>query len=229
MPDVKTAAFFRVEGTLLNRGALAASVWFTSKRGGFSGQRSAVAERAFRTAALAVSAPLHGLLARSDPSLAMRAAYLPLRDLAEERIAELAEEYVRTVLLDLVYDQGRKLIRTARKAGHRIVLVSEAIEQVARRLASELQVEECVCNRLGFENGRTTGKLLEPVVGGHDASIWVRGYATEHGLALSECEAYAARGADVLLLSAVGRPHAVNPDMALRAAARAEGWSILDY
>lgn len=218
----QTTAFFRVEGILVDRGALAASAYFASNAQG-------LAERAFRISALALGAPVYGWLAQNDRTLATRAAYLSLRHMSEDRIAELADEYFEEILRERIYERGKELVKQARKDGHRVVLLSEGIEQVVGRLAGELGADTCVCNRLEFVGGEATGKLLEPVIGGHDSSKWVKRYAAEHDIDLSRSVAYAAHGADILLLSAVGRPCAVNPDFSLRAAARDADWPVLEY
>jgi putative phosphoserine phosphatase/1-acylglycerol-3-phosphate O-acyltransferase len=218
----ETAAFFRVEGTLVDRGALAASAYFASNAQGF-------AERALRVSALALGAPIYGFLANSDRTLATRAAYVTLRHMSEDRIVELADEYYDDILEDRLQERGKELVKQARKDGHRVVLVSEGIEQVVGRLRAELGADDLVCNRLEFKNNECTGKLLEPIVGGHDIGKWVRSYAREHGIDLARSVAYAAHGADLLLLSAVGRPCAVNPDFALRGAARDADWPVLEY
>ena len=218
----ETAAFFRVEGALVSRGALAASAYFASNAQGFK-------ERALRVSALALGAPVFGFLAQRDRTLATRAAYAALRHMSEDRIIELADEYYDDVLSDHVYDRGRELVKQARRDKHRVVLMSDGIEPVVARLAKALDVETYVCNRLEFVAGETTGKLLDPVMGGHDGAAWAKRYAAEHQLDLTRSLAYAAHGADLLLLSAVGRPCAVNPDLALRAAARDADWPVLEY
>lgn len=222
MSHDQTAAFFRVEGTLVDRGALAASAYFASNAQGF-------AERALRLGALVVGAPLYGFLAQNDRTLATRAAYVTLRRMTEDRIVELAEEYYGEILKDRIYDRGRELIKKARKQGHRIVLLSEGIEQVVAPLAAELGADQVISNRLEFEAGEATGKLLEPIIGGHDAGVWIKTYAREQRIALERSLAYAAHGADILLLSAVGHPCAVNPDFALRGAARDADWPVLEF
>jgi putative phosphoserine phosphatase/1-acylglycerol-3-phosphate O-acyltransferase len=218
----QTAAFFRVEGILVDRGALAASAFFASNAQGFT-------ERAFRIGAVALGAPLYGLLTQRDPTLATRAAYAALRHMGEDRIAELGEEYYREVLSERIYERGRELIKQARKDKHRVVLLSEGIEEVITPLARELGVDDLVCNRLEFIAGETTGKLLEPIIGGHDGAAWAKQFAARHELDLARSVAFAARTGDLLLLSAVGRPCAVNPDFALRAAARDADWPVLEY
>lgn len=219
---IQTAAFFRVEGTLVDRGALAASAYFASNAQGF-------AERAFRLGAVALGAPVYGVLTQRDPTLATRAAYAALRHMSEDRIHELAEEYYDEILRDRIYERGRELIKQARKDKHRVVLLSESIEPVVARLARDLGVEEFVCNHLEFVSGETTGKLLEPIIGGHDAAAWAKEFAVRREIDLSRSLAYAAHAGDLLLLSSVGRPCAVNPDFALRAAARDADWPVLEY
>jgi phosphoserine phosphatase len=222
LPTKDLAAFFRVEGTLVDRGALAASAYFASNAQGFT-------ERAFRIGALALGAPLYGLLAHSDRTLATRAAYAALRHMTEDRVVELSDEYFDDVLKPRIYERGRELVKQARRDKYRIVLLSEGLEHVVARLAKELGADDYVCNRLEYVRGETTGKLLDPVVGGHDGGAYAKRYAEEHGIDLTRSLAYAAHGADLLLLSGVGRPCAVNPDFALRAAARDADWPVLEY
>ena len=62
------------------------------------------------------------------------------------------------------------------------MLVSEGISEVIAPLVKELGVDDYISNRLEYMNGEVTGKLLEPVIGGHDAARWVRAYAQEHGI-----------------------------------------------
>jgi phosphoserine phosphatase len=222
LPTTDIAAFFRVEGTLVDRGALAASAYLASNAQGFT-------ERALRVGALALGAPLFGFLAQSDRTLATRAAYASLRHMSEDRIGELSDEYYNDVLQQRIYERGRELVKQARRDKYKIVLLSDGLEQVVSLLAKELGADDYVCNHLEYVRGETTGKLLDPVVGGHDGGAYAKRYASEHGVDLSRSLAYAAHGADVLLLSSVGRPCAVNPDFALRAAARDADWPVLEY
>ena len=75
---------------------------------------------------------------------------------------------------------------------------------------------------------KATGRLEDPVIGGNVAGQWARAFATEHSIDLDTSWAYGARGGDSLLLSAIGRPCAVNPDRVLRREAEREGWPILN-
>lgn len=223
MQEAKTAAFVRVEGALVNRSVMGAAAYFAANGSGF-------AERALRLGHVALTTPLYRVLGQSDRILANRLAYVGLRGMTEDRIAILAEEYFHGLLEPGVLEGGRELLRRARKEGQRVVLISDGLEPIVRPLAEQLRhVDHVLCNRLEFRDGLATGKLLEPVVGGHDLGRWVRRYAEEHGLDLTRCRAYAAHGPDLLMMSEVGQPCAVNPDFTLRRAAREADWPVLDY
>ena len=219
----ETAAFFRVESTLIARGACSAAAYIAANGAG-------LAERALRLGQVALATPIYSVLGQSDRVLANRLAYLALRNMSEDRVAELAEEYFSEILRPRVLQSGVDLLRQARREGQRIVLISDGLQQVVAPLAAYLQhVDDYVCNQLEFRDGYATGKLLAPVVGGHDSAAWVRRYAEDRGLDLERSCVYAAHGPDLLLMTVVGRACAVNPDFTLRRAARQADWPILDY
>lgn len=218
----QTAAFFRVEGTLVGQGVLAATAYLAGNAQGF-------AERAIRLGHVVLAAPVFGLLGQNDRTLANRIAHLAYRGMSEDRVAVVGEEYFEDVLKDKVLEAGRELLKRARGDGHRVVLLSEQLSHVVSPLAAHLGADDMVCNRLEFKDGAATGRLLDPVIGGHDGGRWVTRYAEEHGLDLARSVAYAAHGPDLLLLAAVGRPCAVNPDFTLRRAAREADWPVMEY
>jgi phosphoserine phosphatase len=226
VPDMdppRTAAFFRVEGSLVSRGVISAAAYFAAGAAGFG-------ERAVRLGQVALTAPLYSVLGQSDRTLANRIAYLALRGMSEDRIVVLAEEYFAGVLRERVLEGGVDLLRAARRAGHRVVLISDTLDQVMQPLLTQLRwVDDHICNHLELRDGFATGKLQSPVVGGHDSARWVRRYAADHDIDLARSVVYAAHGPDLLLMSSVGQACAVNPDFTLRRAAREADWPVMDY
>ncbi|MBL9099680.1 MAG: HAD-IB family phosphatase [Myxococcales bacterium] len=218
-----TAAFFRVEGIVLSRGVLAASAYIAANAKRFR-------ERALRLGLVALAAPVHGILGQTDRALAHRLVHLAFRGMSEDRVSVLAEEYAEDILKDKLLDQGLELMKRAQAEGHKVVLLSDGIAPIMQPLARHLKhYDDLVCNHLEFRDGEATGKLLEPIVGGASGGVWLRRYATEHGLDLARCAAYGSHGPDMLLLSAVGRPCAVNPDFVLRRSARDADWPVVEY
>jgi phosphoserine phosphatase len=223
MNEKNTAAFFRAEGVLVSTGVVHAAAFMAAQRAGMR-------ERAFRFGQVALAAPIFGLLGQNDRSLGNRVAHLSYRDMTEDRMAVLAEEYVEDVLKEKILDRGLELMKKARTDGHKVVVISENISEVMDRLRPHLRyVDDLVCNHLEYRDHKATGKLEEPVVGGYDGGKWLRDYAAERGLDLGHSVAYAGHGPDLLLLSAVGTPCVVNPDFTLRKAAKEADWPVVEY
>lgn len=216
-----TAAFFRVEGTLSNRNAIFAAAWL-------AGNAQGIGERFARLGNVAAAAPLSWLGELSSGSTGVRMTWMGLRGMTEDRIVELAREYYATHVEGDVLDVGRDLIKQARAANRRVVLISDNIDHVIKPLADDLGADDLICNQLEIRSGKATGRLEDPVIGGNLSGQWARSFAREHLIDLDGSCAYGARAADSLLLSAIGQPCAVNPDRQLRRIAKDHHWPVLD-
>jgi phosphoserine phosphatase len=223
MSTTQRAAFFRVEGILVKPSVVRAAAYMAANRSGFR-------ERALHLTQAALSAPVFAVLGQNDRTLGNRVAHLALRDMSEDRIVLLAEEYAEDVLAHRVYEAGLELVRKHRAEGAHIVLISETVGHIMRPLLAKLRItDELVCNELEFRGGHASGKLLDPVVGGYEGGKWLRDYCRAHGVDPARSAAFGSHGPDVLLLAGVGHPCAVNPDMTLRKAAREADWPVIDF
>ncbi|MEM6956727.1 MAG: haloacid dehalogenase-like hydrolase [Myxococcota bacterium] len=215
------AAFFRVEGTLLERSTLSAAAYIASNAQG-------VGQRIARLGNVALAAPLALAGELATGAAATRVTWMGLRGMSEDRIQVLAEEYFEEYVVDDALDIGMDLLKKARAAGKRIVLISDNIERIMAPLAGELEADDLICNRLEFRKGKATGRLEDPVIGGNVAGQWARAFASEHAIDLGASWAYGASAADSLLMSAIGQPCAVNPDRQLRRLAKDHAWPIVE-
>ncbi len=218
---MNTAAFFRVEGTLTERGSLAASAWLASNAAG-------VGERVVRLGNVALAAPFALLGELQTGATATRVTWMGVRGMSEDRLVLLAEEYYEKYLKDEVLDIGKDLLKQAKKQGRRIVLISDNIDLVVGPLAEQLGADDLICNRLEMRKGKATGRLEDPVIGGNVTGQWARAFAQEHSIDLMASWAYGASAADSLLLSAIGQPCAVNPDRQLRRLAKDHSWPVVE-
>lgn len=223
MTQTNTAAFVRVEGILLARGVLSAAAYL-------AGNAKKFGERALRLGIVGLAAPVHRLLGQTDRALAHRLAHLAIRGMSRDRVEVLCEEYAEDVLKDTILDQGLELLKRLQSEGRRVVLLSDSIEPIMKPLARHLKhYDELVYNHIEFEDDEATGKLLDPVIGSNVGGRWLDDYAAAHKLELGRCAAFGAHGPDMLLLSRVGKPCAVNPDFVLRRSAKDADWPIIDY
>ncbi|MEZ4286717.1 MAG: haloacid dehalogenase-like hydrolase [Polyangiales bacterium] len=215
------AAFIRLEGTLTKRSTLATAAWLAANAQGLG-------ERVARLGHVALAAPWKLAGELQSGATATRLTWMGLRSMTDDRLQVLAEEYVESFLIDEIPDVGRELIVAAKKDGRRIVLISDNIDVVASPLADAVGADDLICNRLEFRDGKATGRLEDPVIGGNVSGQWARAFANENGIDLNASSAYGTQGSDSLLLSAIGEPCAVNPDRQLRRLARDHHWPIVE-
>jgi phosphoserine phosphatase len=64
---------------------------------------------------------------------------------------------------------------------------------------------------------------------GESRAAWLNHYSTLHGIDLSKSYAYADSHSDLAMLSVVGRPVAVSPDIALMRAAALHQWTTVEW
>ncbi len=119
------------------------------------------------------------------------------------------------------------LLAEHRAAGHRLVLATTTPFDLVEPLATELGMDEVLATRYAWTDGVYTGRLDGAFVWGIGKLAEVRRYAAREGVDLSASFAYSDSVADLPLLSAVGHPRAVNPDIALHAVALAARWPVL--
>lgn len=118
-----------------------------------------------------------------------------------------------------------RLLELHRAAGDVCVVLSaspqELVAAVARRLGAHLGVG----TRPEVVDGRLTGRLEGAFCHGEGKLARLRDEVGE--VSLDRSAAYSDSASDLPLLRACGDPVAVNPDRALAAVARAEGWPVV--
>jgi HAD superfamily hydrolase (TIGR01490 family) len=147
--------------------------------------------------------------------------------ISSDRLLLLAGEAYRTVVRGALYPGARDLVRRCLDEGHDVVLVSGAPDFLMDRLASDLGATDVIANRLEMKDGYATGKLVRPIVAGPEKARLIREWAQARGQDLAECFAYSDSYSDVPMLSVVGHPCAVNPDLRLAKLAHTYAWPTI--
>lgn len=143
------------------------------------------------------------------------------------------------VLVHSFFEEAVDRLEWHAKQGHTIVLVSGTLEPLAQEAVRALEAELAqrgvaakigVCaTRLEEADGHWTGQIVGEAMYGEAKALAVGRIAAEKGLDLARCYAYGNSKNDQEMLSAVGRPMAVNPSADLARTARKKGWPILRW
>lgn len=145
-----------------------------------------------------------------------------------ETVRRIVADALHSVVDPVVYDEALALIRDHQQVGRRVVIVSTSGSDVVDPIAQLLGVDAAISTRLEVADGRYTGEIAFYAYGDNKATA-IREYATREGVSLPHSFAYSDSVTDLPMLEAVGHPHAVNPDKALRKEAVRRGWSVLDF
>jgi HAD superfamily hydrolase (TIGR01490 family) len=165
-------------------------------------------------------------LVRPTDSLRERGARL-LQDRSQAEVRSLMQEFMDQVLAPRLHPGAVSAVADHRTAGHRVVILSAALEPLVVALAGRLAVTEWVATPVEVAQGRFTGRLAGPPLYGSEKVVAARRLMEESGVDPAVCAAYADHESDIDLLEVVGRPVAVHPKAGLLAEARGRGWRVL--
>jgi len=211
-------AVFDVDGTLVETNVVEYFLWMRLRAQPLDEWPSFLAQ-------LLREAPRWLYLERRSRAEFQRSFYREYEGLDYEVMKGLGREALDAVTLRRIYPEGMRRIREHKRAGHRVLLLTGALDVVVEPLAELLEVE-VDCAHLLIKDGRMTGDLQSPPPAGEARGALLEEYAARNGIVLSESFAYADSLSDLPMLELAGTPIAVNPDARLSQVAGQRGWRI---
>lgn len=214
------ASFFDVDGTLVRTNLLHPTVFYLANHANPLRSLGALARAA-------AGGPRMALAEMLDRRRFNELLFSVYEGISEDRLLLLADEAFDTVMKRAIYPGARDLVQRCRAEGHEVILVSGALDFLMDRLARHLGATGHISNRLEIKDHYATGKLLRPIVAGPEKARLVREWAKARGEDLGDCFAYSDSYSDVPMLSVVGHPCVVNPDLRLGKLARTYAWPVI--
>lgn len=116
---------------------------------------------------------------------------------------------------------ARTTVRTLNRMGYRTAVVSGGFIQVLEDLAADLQLDYVRANTLEIVDGKLTGRVIGKVVDRKAKEEFLREFAADSGLRMSQTVAVGDGANDIDMISAAGLGIAFNAKPALREVADA--------
>ncbi len=147
---------------------------------------------------------------------------------SSDQVSEIVQETLHRFIEPIIYAEAADLIDEHRRNGRQVVIVSSSAIEIVKPIGEMLGADEIIATRLKIVDGRYTGEI-EYYAYGQTKATAIRELAASKGYDLTQCFAYSDSSTDIPMLETVGFPSVVNPDLALRKIAVANGWGICNF
>ena len=218
----KTAAFFDVDGTLVN---LTIVHYYVR----FRGLLLHPFIRPFWLACFLPKVLYYLLLDRVSRTKFNKVFYRNYRGMEVERLKQLSLKTFDTFLRPKIYTAAAEQILEHKAKGDLVVFVTGSLDFIITPLAEHLQADHVLSMSLHEQDGKFTGELTTPPLGEEEKARVVKAFAQKHGIELAGSCAYGDSRADLPMLRCVGTPVVVNPGKALRQIASDSCWQICEW
>src|SRR6478672_2523974 len=217
----QAAAFYDLEGTLMSTNLVHTLAFYAKRQQGLW-------QTAKKSVGTLAKLPLFGVTDLYSRNVFNEVFFKSYEGFSQDRLRYFSDELFEEVLRPAIYAGTRDLIAAGKKIGQRQVVITGALDFTIERLMDDLAIDDFKANHMEFVHGYSTGRIIPPVMASATKAQWIREYAERGDISLSDSYAYSDSISDLPMLSIVGHPVAVNPDIRLKQTALQHDWPILD-
>lgn len=215
--DVRRAAFFDFDGTLIPGDSIVSFLLFARRRGALP---------LWELAGAALYAFLGKIGAEGMDRVKTRALRFEKKLPPAER-EKLCREFAEDKLMPRLFPEGRRTWDALKKEGRVMVLVSASTRDYMSCVSAALGADELICTPVSPDG--TAGPNCRGPEKEKRVLEWLEGLPEDERPDMAASDAYGDSAGDVFMLRMCGRAHAVNPRKKLKREAEERGWEILRW
>lgn len=220
MAEKRIAAFFDFDNTFLARDSAVIGIKYLFRRGEISFW-------------FIIGIIIRSILFKLNLYSAERISRYALRFYKNRDISDYlrqSEIYYREMLKPHISPKVKEKLEEHRRKGHLLILITASLRYMLEPVVKDFGFDLLLCTDLEIgENGRPTGKPIEPICVGDNKVIYAKKAAEELNIDLQNSYAYSDHHSDLPLLQLVGNPIVVNPNFFLKRVAIKNRWPILEH
>jgi HAD superfamily hydrolase (TIGR01490 family) len=145
---------------------------------------------------------------------------------SERALAREAKAWMEEKVVPTIYPEAEEIVGGHLAKGDLVAIVSGATKFVVKPLAEHLGIRHLLYTRLEVENGRFTGRVVEPICFEDGKIYWLQQLVEEQNIDLARSYFYTDSITDLPLLDLVGHPVVTNPDPRLYREAIRRRWPV---
>ena len=165
----------------------------------------------------------------NDPRKISTIAFSFIKGMKIEQLEYLTKDFFESILKNKIYLEGREKIAWHLKMKNSVLLLTNAIEPIAKIVAEYLGIPQYLCTELEIIDNLYTGKILGVNTYGRNKVLKIFSYTKENNYDIEKTWAYCDHGSDIDIMSVVKYPIAVNPDKILKKESERRGWKIINF
>ncbi|MBS2965060.1 HAD-IB family hydrolase [Actinocrinis puniceicyclus] len=218
----RTAAFFDLDNTLVQ----GASLFHLAR--GLAAHRMLTGRDIARFGLSQLTFRIRGERAGQVESTRRRALSFAAGHAVTE-MTEICRSVFEDYLERKIWPGTRALAQAHLNRGEPVWLLTAAPNELADIVAQRLGLTGALGTVAEAVDGVYSGRVCGDILHGPAKGVAMRALAEREGYTLTSCHAYSDSANDLPMLTAVGHPHAVNPDHKLRHHAQRQGWPVIEY
>ena len=212
----RVGAFFDVDKTLISENSGSLYMKYRYQKGEISGWELMKGLGAYLRYKL-------GLL---DIASWTRDTMQQFRGESERALAREARAWMEEMVVPAIYPEAERIVADHLARGDLVAIVSGATKFVVKPLAEHLGIKHLLYTRLEVENGRFTGRVVEPICFEDGKIYWLQQLVEAQNIDLARSYFYTDSITDLPLLDLVGHPVVTNPDPRLYREAIRRRWPV---
>ena len=220
--ELRAAAFFDVDNTVI-RGASSYQLAKELYKRKFFGTMDLV-----RFGVIQARYLLQGESKEHIEQVRERALEL-IKDHTAAEVVAIGEEVYDAVLGLRIFPGTKALIDDHLAAGDQVWFVTASPVEIGELIARRLGATGALGTVAETENGVYTGRLIGDLMHGQEKANAIITLASVENIDLAASYAYSDSLNDLPMMTLVGHPCAINPDLRLRRYAKRAGWPIDDF
>lgn len=139
------------------------------------------------------------------------------------------DDFFRERLKPIIFVDVLRLINTHKAKGRKILIISNAIEYIPKKISEFLNIDYYIGTKLEIKNNKFTGMIDGDIIYGKNKVFAIKEFVKENNLFLKNSWGYSDHHSDIPFLKTVDFPIVVNPTKKLLKEAQKRKWPILKF